>query len=167
MYLRTKNYEDALSSLDEIQNKDLRLKEAYQKLAYNRGVELYDGRKYADAALFFRTRIEVPCGPAPNARSHYWMAESYDGQGDMPAALRKYDDLRNSPGAYSTELYEQAGYGMGYVFFKLEVYDEASIAFRRYLTSRSGEARQRADAMLRTGDCFFVMKDNEQAVKRV
>ncbi|MBL0128212.1 MAG: tetratricopeptide repeat protein [Flavobacteriales bacterium] len=165
VYLRTKNYEDALTSLDEIQNKDLRLKEAYQKLAYNRGVELYDGRKYADAALFFERALKYPVNQRLNAQSNYWMAESYYGQGDMPAALRKYDDLRNTPGAYSTELYEQAGYGMGYVFFKLKQYDEASIAFRRYLTSRSGEARQRADAMLRTGDCFFVMKDNEQAVK--
>lgn len=165
VYLKSKNYEDALASLDEIQNKDIRLKEAYQMLAYNRGVELYEGRKYADAALFFERALKYPANQSVNARAHYWMAESYYGQGDMAAALRKYDELRNAPGAYSTELYEQAGYGMGYVFFKLKQYDEAAVAFRRYVGSRKGEARQRADAMLRTGDCYFVTKDNEQAVK--
>ena len=165
VYLKSKNYEDALASLDEIQNKDLRLKEAYQMLAYNRGVELYEGRKYADAALFFERALKYPANQSVNARSHYWMAESYYGQGDMPAALRKYDDLRNSPGAYSTELYEQAGYGMGYVFFKLKQYDEAVVAFRRYVASSKGESRQRADAMQRAGDCYFVTKDNAQAVK--
>jgi TolA-binding protein len=165
VYLKTKNYEDALASLDEIQNKDIRLKEAYQKLAYNRGVELYEGRKYADAALFFERALKFPTNQRVNAQAHYWMAESYYGQNDLAASLRKYDDLRNSPGAYSTELYEQAGYGMGYAFFKLKQYDEASVAFRRYAGARTGEARQRADAMLRTGDCFFVLKQNEQAVK--
>ncbi len=165
VYLKTRNYEDALASLDEIQNKDLRLKETYQKLAYNRGVELYEGRKYADAALFFERALKFPQDQGMNARAHFWMAESYYGQADYPAALRKYDDLRNSPGAYSTSLYEQAGYGMGYVFFKLKQYDEAAIAFRRYIQSSQGEARQRADAMLRAGDCYFVLKDNAQAVK--
>ncbi len=165
VYLKTKNYEDALASLDEIQNKDLRLKEAYQKLAYDRGVELYEGRKYADAALFFERALKFPVSQEVNARAHYWMAESYYGQGDMPAALRKYDDLRNSPGAYSTDLYEQAGYGMGYTFFKLKQYDEAATSFRRYVAGKKGESRQRADAMLRIGDCYFVMKDNVQAIK--
>lgn len=165
VYLKTRNYEDALASLDEIQNKDLRLKETYQKLAYNRGVELYEGRKYADAALFFERALKFPQDQGMNARSHFWMAESYYGQADYPAALRKYDDLRNSPGSYSTSLYEQAGYGMGYVFFKLKQYDEAAVAFRRYIQSSQGEARQRADAMLRAGDCYFVLKDNAQAVK--
>lgn len=165
VYLKTRNYEDALASLDEIQNKDLRLKETYQKLAYNRGVELYEGRKYADAALFFERALRYPQSQALNAGAHFWMAESYYGQGDLPAALRKYDDLRNSAGSYSTALYEQAGYGMGYAFFKLKQYDEAAIAFRRYVQSSKGEARQRADAMLRAGDCYFVLKDNAQAVK--
>lgn len=165
VYLRTKNYEEALAALDEIQNKDLRLKEAYQKLAYDRGVELYEGRKYADAALFFERALKYPVNQQVNAKAHYWMAESYYGQGDLPAALRKYDDLRNSPGAYSTDLYEQAGYGMGYTYFKLKDYGEASTAFRRYVGAKKGESRQRADAMLRTGDCYFVMKDNAQAIK--
>lgn len=165
VYLKTRNYEDALASLDEIQNKDLRLKEAYQKLAYNRGVELYEGRKYADAALFFERALKYPVHQGTNAKAHFWMAESYYGKGDLTAALRKYDDLRNSPGAYSTDLYEQAGYGMGYAYLKQKDYAEAATAFRRYVMSRKGEARQRADAMLRAGDCFFVLKDNEQAVK--
>ncbi|HRO98029.1 MAG TPA: tetratricopeptide repeat protein [Flavobacteriales bacterium] len=165
VYLRTKNYEEALASLDEIQNKDLRLKEAYQKLAYDRGVELYEGRKYADAALFFERALKYPVNQEVNAKAHYWMAESYYGQNDLPAALRKYDELRNSPGAYSTDLYEQAGYGMGYTYFKLKDYGEAATAFRRYVGAKKGESRQRADAMLRTGDCYFVMKDNAQAIK--
>lgn len=165
VYLRTRNYEAALEALDEIQNKDLRLREAYQKLAFDRGVELYEGRKYADAALFFERALKFPVDQQVNAKAHFWMAESYYGKGDLQAALRKYDDLRNSPGAYATELYEVAGYGMGYTFFKLKQYDEAIVSFRRFVAGRGGEARQRSDAMLRIGDAYFVLRDNAQAIK--
>jgi len=165
VYLKTKNYEAALEALDEIKNKDLRLQEAYQKLAYDRGVELYEGRKYADAALFFERALKYPVNQRVNTQAHFWMAESYYGQGDMQAALRKYNDLRNAPGAYATDLYEQAGYGMGYTFFKRKQYDEAAVAFRRFVATGQGEPRQRADAMVRIGDSYFVQKDNAQAIK--
>ncbi|MEZ4739476.1 MAG: tetratricopeptide repeat protein [Flavobacteriales bacterium] len=165
VYLKTKNYEAALASLDEIKNKDIRLQSAYQKLAYDRGVELYEGRKYMDAALFFEKALKFPVDPKVNAKAHFWMAESYYGQGDYSAALRKYDALRNSPGSYATELYEQAGYGMGYTFFKMKQYDEAATSFRRFIAGKQGEALQRSDAMLRIGDSYFVTKDNAQAIK--
>ncbi len=165
VYLRTRNYEAALEALDKIEQKDIRSQEAYQMLAYNRGVELYEGRKYKDAALFFERALKYPVEPQVNARAHFWMAESYYGQGDLSAALRKYEALRNSPGAYATNLYEQAGYGMGYTFFKLKQYDEAAVAFRRFVGTGAGEGRQRSDAMLRIGDSYYVSRDNEQAIK--
>lgn len=165
VYLKTKNYEAALASLDQIQNKDLRLQEAYQKLAFDRGVELYEGRMYKDAALFFEKALKFPVNQGVNAKAHFWMAESYYGQGDYSAALRKYDDLRNSPGAYATDLYEQAGYGMGYTFFKMKQYGEAATAFRRFVAAEKRATTQRADAMVRLGDCYFVTKENAQAVK--
>ncbi|MBP6313189.1 MAG: tetratricopeptide repeat protein [Flavobacteriales bacterium] len=165
VYLKTKNYEAALEALDEIQNKDLRLQEAYQRLAFDRGVELYEGRKYKSAALFFERALKYPVDQSVNAKANFWMAESYYGDGDLPAALRKYDDLRNTAGAYATDMYELAGYGMGYTFFKMKDYNEASTAFRRFTATGKGDAKQRADAMLRIGDCYFVNKQNDLAVK--
>ena len=165
VYLKTRNYEDALEALDQVRNKDLRLQEAYQKLAFDRGVELYEGRKYADAALFFERALKYPVNKEVNARSHYWKGESLYAQGEYQAAMRAYDALRNSPGAYSTELYELAGYSQGYCYFKQKQYSEATTSFRRFVGTGRGEARQRSDAMLRIGDAYFVMKDEAQAIK--
>lgn len=168
VYLKTKNYEAALASLDEIKNKDIRLQEAYQKLAFDRGVELYEGRKYQEAVAFFERALKFPVDQQVNAKAHFWMGEAYYGAGDHSAALRKYDDLRNSPGSYATSLYEQAGYSMGYAFFKQKDYAEASTSFRRFISTGKGEAKYRADAMLRLGDCYFAgpaIRDNEQALK--
>ena len=44
VYLTTKNYDDALASMDKIKNKDPRMQKAYQTIVYNRAVEQYHNR---------------------------------------------------------------------------------------------------------------------------
>lgn len=163
VFLKTKNYEEALKALDAIRTKDIRLQGACQKLAYDRGVELYEGHKYAEAVPFFAKALKFPVDKEANARAHFWMGESYYEQGDYQAALGKYDDLRNSTGAYATELYEQASYSMGYCWFKQKNYPEAATAFRRFVDVPGIARDQKADALVRIGDCYFVAKDEPTA----
>ncbi len=165
VFLKTKNYEAALEALDAIKSKDLRLQEVYQKLAFDRGVELYEGHKFKDAAMFFEKALTYPVDKATNAKAHYWQGESYYAQEDYDAALKKYDDLRNSSGAYATDLYEQASYSMGYCYFKQKQYDEAATSLRRFVGVSDIDKTQKADAMVRIGDCYFVNKDEPTAVK--
>jgi tetratricopeptide (TPR) repeat protein len=42
LYLDTRNYKDALAALESIKNKNIRTQEAYQKVAYYRGVEFFN-----------------------------------------------------------------------------------------------------------------------------
>lgn len=165
VFLKTRNYEAALEALDAIKSKDIRLQEVYQELAYNRGVELYEGHKYQDAALFFEKALKFPVDKSTNAKAHYWQAESYYAQGDYDAALRKYDALRNSSGAYATDLYEEASYSQGYCYFKQKQYDEAATSLRRFVAVAGIPKDQKANAMLRIGDCYFVAKDEPTAIK--
>ena len=165
VFIKTRNYEDALATLDAIKSKPLPLQEAYQKLAFDRGVELYEGRKYQDAALFFEKALKYPVNQEANAKAHYWMGESYFAQEDYDAALKKYDDLRNSPGSFATELYEEASYSMGYAYFKQKQYGEASTSFRRFASAGDIEPKQKADAMMRVGDCAFLASDEPMAVQ--
>lgn len=164
VYLKTKNYEAALTALDAIKDKDIRLKEAYQKLAFDRGAELYEGRKYADALAFFKKALVYPVDPKATVQAHYWAGESNYAMGNYEAALAKYDDVRNAGGAYASALFEQAGYSMGYAYFKLKQYGEAATAFRRAIDNASLPKAQREDAMARTGDCYYVGKDNAAAI---
>jgi TolA-binding protein len=165
VFLKTKNYEAALEALDAIKEKDIRLQEVYQELAFNRGVELYEGHKYADAATFFEKTLKFPVDKTTNAKAHFWQGESYFAQDDYDAALKKYDDLRNSSGAYETSLYEEASYSQGYCYFKQKQYDEAATSFRRYVGATGIDKDHKADAMVRIGDCYFVGKDEPTAVK--
>jgi TolA-binding protein len=164
VYLKTRNYEAALTALDAIRTKDLRLRTAYQKLAFDRAVELYEARKYDQAIAFLDRSLKDPVDQQAAVAARYWAAECEFAQGRYDDALHRYDAVRNSGGAYASELYEQAGYGMGYCFFKQKNYAEAATSFRRATDADGLPKAQRNDAMVRTGDCYFATKDEANAI---
>ncbi len=52
-YMRLKNYQAAMNSLEKITTRDDRLKTAYQKVAYYRGIELFRNKNFQDAVATF------------------------------------------------------------------------------------------------------------------
>ncbi len=164
VYLKTRNYEAALAALDAIKNKDLRLKEAYQKLAFDNGVELYEARKYQQARAAFQKALTYAVDPKVTVQAHYWGGEAAYAMGDYIGALAKYDAVRNTGGAYASALYEQASYSMGYAFFKQKKYDEAATAFRRTVEHADLPKAQYNDALVRTGDSYYVTKNFPAAI---
>ncbi len=176
VYMKTRNYEKALASLDKIQNKDNRIKEAYQVVAYNRGVELFQSEKYTDAEKNFDKVFTYPVSPTLNADARFWKAEiSYRLQ-DYPKANQRFNAFLNEPGAYNSEFYGLAHYSQGYSYFKLANgednfetagtwYANANTSFRKYVDGiASIEPRKVNDAYMRIGDCFFVAKSYSQAI---
>lgn len=176
VYMKTRNYEKALTSLDKIQNKDNRVKEAYQVVAYNRGVELFQSEKYADAEKNFDKVFIYPVSPTLNADARFWKAEiSYRLQ-DYPKANQRFNAFLIEPGAYNSEFYGLAHYSQGYSYFKLANgednfetagawYGNANTSFRKYVDGTASiEPRKVNDAYMRIGDCFFVAKSYAQAI---
>ena len=60
VYMTTKNYDDALESLDRIADKDDRLKVAYQTIVFNRAVELYHNESFQLAREHFSSVKKLP-----------------------------------------------------------------------------------------------------------
>jgi TolA-binding protein len=177
VYMNTRNYEKALASLDKIQNKDSRIKEAYQVVAYNRGVELFQSEDYTNAEKFFDKVPTYPVNPEFNADAKFWKAEIAYRQGSYPKARERYNAFLNEPGAFSSQNYGLAHYGLGYTWFKMAneednydvsvgQYNNANTSFRKYVDgNQSKDAKKVNDANLRIGDCFFVQKSYAQAIQ--
>jgi TolA-binding protein len=164
IYLTSRNYDMALSSIDEYENPDIRLRDAYQRIAFNKGVSLFQERLFADAITYFDKSLKYDQGATITAQALYWKAESFYNRGDYANAVKTYEKFIYSPGAVLTPYFNLANYNIGYAFFQQERFKEAPSWFRRYTAYRAEkDATKLADANLRIGDSYFMVNDYQAA----
>ena len=166
-FQNTRNYKQALESLNKIQNKNNRIKEAYQRIAFYRGLEQYSDLKFEDALDLFNTSLEQgDYDQTLIARCLYWKAESLYRLGEYKEALTIYQEFLISPRAFSQYEFNLAHYNIGYCHFDLEQYSNASRDFRKYIdvVKKGGNKKILADTYNRLGDCAFVLSDYSLAI---
>ncbi len=166
VYLTTRNHVRALDALDKIQRKSPKEKKAYQKLAFNHGVDLFQSGQFDQANAFFKRSRSFPEDATLAAESHYWQGEISMKSGSDAPALSHYRTFLNTPGAFNSTKYNEGEYGAGYALFRQRKYRDAQVSFRKYADAETGAGPggHRADALLRIGDCFYIDKDYGRAV---
>lgn len=165
VYMKSKNYEAALISLDRIPNKDQRTKEAYQIVTFNRAVELFNQKKYDESATYFNKVNTYNVNQDLIAEAIYWKAELAYKQGDYQRSASMFTEFLLEPGGFNSDWYDDAYYNAGYAYFKQKNYSQALSMFRKFSDNYKGDdSRKINDAYLRTGDCFYVEKKYAQAI---
>ncbi|MGM0407413.1 MAG: tetratricopeptide repeat protein [Bacteroidota bacterium] len=159
-YLYTSNYKEALNSLEKISEKDHAMKEAYQKVAYYRGLELFNNLHYQEAIETFNKSLQYPgYNKAIYAQANYWKAEAYYQLDEYEKAVEGYNNFLLTSGAFQLDEYNLAHYNMGYAYFKLKDYANAIQWFRKYIGFiKNEESRTVADAYNRIGDSYFISR---------
>ncbi len=166
VYFTTKNYKAALASLENIKTLDSKLKEAYQKIAYYRGVELFNNRKYPDAILHFNKSDNYLINKKIKAENSYWRAESYYRLNNYQASIGEFKNYIFEPEAIAANDVNKAHYGIGYSYFKLKEYENANQWFRKYVQNAKGaNTKTKNDALNRVGDCFYIDKKYKAAIE--
>lgn len=166
-YMYTRNYKDALSSIEKIKNKTEDIKEAYQRIAYFRGLELYSNMEMESALqMFNKSLIHASYNHILKAEAHYWRAETFYRLGQYQRAVDDYTMFQQSLGSYNFPEYNNSYYAMGYAYFNLKNYKEASVWFRKYIELSGDKPHDKqADACNRSGDCFFMAQNYRQAIE--
>ena len=159
-YLYTSNYKDALSSLEKISEKDHGMKEAFQKVAYYRGLELLNNLHYQNAVETFDKSLQYSgYNRVIAAQTNYWKAEAYYQLGEYEKAIECYNKFILTSGAFQLEEYNLAHYNMGYAYFELKDYPNAILWFRKYIGFNKNEkSKNIADAFNRIGDSYFISR---------
>ncbi len=166
VFMVTKNYRDAISAIDKIKVKNQEINQAYQRVTYYRGLELFNEQSYDQALDFFDKSLENNYSNSLTASARYWRAEAKYRSGDYNSAISGFNQFLQSPGAFSTPEYNEAYYSLGYAYFKLEDYDHAGSAFRKYQDASAGKRTQKvADVYNRLGDSYFIARDYAEATK--
>jgi TolA-binding protein len=167
IYTTMKNYPAALASMDKIENKDFKIKTAYQLMSYNYGVELFQGNQLDKSIEYFKQVKKYPMDPRLNALSLYWIAEAYFRKQDFSTSASWYRTFLLEPGGYSLEQHNDAYYNMGYCYFNQKDYVNAATTFRTFTQDSSETSKSKlTDAYLRIGDCYYVQKpaDDNNAI---
>ncbi|WP_114492862.1 tetratricopeptide repeat protein [Candidatus Ulvibacter alkanivorans] len=153
-YITSKNYKAAIELLEN--NKSFENKLAYQKVAFYRGIELYNAGKYQEAITYFDKSLKEPRDQVFTARATLWKAESDYNLSNFEASLIGYKQFLQLPGASATPEHDNIRYNLAYNQFKLKNYSEAIENFKSYATSGTAESVRQKDAYLRLGDSYFV-----------
>lgn len=165
IYLTTSNYKDALASIEKIQINTPRLRSAYQRIAYYRGVELFNNGDFAGAVAHFDKSARFPENNSVAAQALYWKGEAQYRQERYAEAITTMERFLVSPGAFSLNMYNRANYTIGYAHFKNKSYSRAVTAFRKFIGERGEEPRLINDATLRIADSYFISKEYQLAME--
>lgn len=165
VFITTKSYKEALEAIESIKVLTPELKQAHQKVAYYRGVDLFNNKQYAEAIKLFDKSTTYLFDKNIRANAIYWKAESFYRLNDYPSAVEYYFDYISEPGAIGKSELSDANYNIGYSYYKLKDYTNSNLWFRKYVTFKPmANAKKINDAYNRIGDGYFMQKDYVNAI---
>ena len=165
-FLQEKNYKAALSSLDKIPNKDNRLEEAYQRVAFFRGLEMFTNLEIeASIDMFDKSLKYEKYDRSLRARAIYWRGEAWYRLAHFDEAKTDYETFMGIPGSMLLSEYNMVRYNLGYAFFNLKDYTNALNHFKTFDESVTNvKPEVLADTKNRIADCFYITTDYPMAI---
>ena len=164
VFITTKSYKEAIEAIENIKVLTPELKQAYQKVAYYRGVDLFNNMEFAEAIKLFDKSNTYLFDKNIRASAIYWKAESYYRLSNYPKAIEIYQAYIAEPGAIGKSELSDANYNVGYSYYKLKDYPNSNLWFRKFVTFKpQADAKKINDALNRIGDGYFMVSDFNNA----
>lgn len=162
-FITSKNYEEAMRLLEN--NRNFSDKQAYQKVAYYYGLELYEEGDYYEAIKNFEKALSESRDQKITAKATYWKAESEFNVNRIDDAIIGYREFAGMSAAQGTDELQDLNYNLGYAYFKKNEYAKAIDYFKKYTSDSQNDAKRRDDALLRLGDSYFVSSQYWPAIE--
>ncbi len=176
--LSTKNFKEAVEVIEGISNRNLNINRSYQKVAFYRGVELFNQGVFQEAVRFFDKSLTQSIDKNISAMAYFWKGESLYRLGSLKPAVAEFQKfVRGFPVTNGLEPENSmiaANYALGYCYFKQQDYllaishfesaskeiqaSDATIQQHQFIQSIFG------DLLLRLGDAHFAISAYPQAI---
>jgi TolA-binding protein len=165
-YMQIKNYKAALASLDKITNKDARLQEAYQRVTFFRGLELFKNMEIeASADMFDKSLKYQKYNTSLRARAVYWRGEANYRLAQYDKARDDYELFMGLPGSVLLSESKLVRYNLGSALFNLKDYSNALANLKSFEADAKGVKPEIiSDARDRIADCYFITTDYQSAI---
>jgi tetratricopeptide (TPR) repeat protein len=165
VFTTTKNYKDAVEAIEQIKELTPELKQAYQKVAYYRAIDLYNNMNYEDAIKYFDKSMSYKFDKNINAQAYYWKGETYYKLKQYQKAIDNYTAYISEPGAIGKMEISDANYNIGYAYNKMGDYTNSILWFRKFVTFKpQANDKKINDALNRIADGYFINREYSNAV---
>ena len=164
-YYNSHNYAAAYEAIKKIPAPDNDVLQALQKISYFNGLEAYGEGELTAAKRALAESLEVGLNAKYNALAAFWLGEIAYSEGDIDEALRRYRGYMARAPRTGRE-YAMAQYNVGYCYFNEKNYTQAGVAFNDFLDIYTGKDSFRADALNRSGDIHYALREFDTALKR-
>lgn len=161
-YITSKNYKEAFVLLKG--KKSFESKKAYQKVAFYRGIELYNENNYKAAENMFDASLKEQQDPKYTTRATFWKAEADYNLTDYEEALIGFKQFQQQTGASETKEYKNLDYNLAYTYFKQKNYAKATEHFKTFIDAHKEDKVRLNDAYLRLADGYFVSSNYNEAI---
>jgi TolA-binding protein len=164
--LNTHNYQEALNYLGKIKTKDKKIKKAYQRASFFRGLELFNNLQFDESLKAFELSLKyADLDPVIALRSYYWSGETQYRLKNINDALDNYNLFIASEEAKDCPEYVMVPYNIGYCWFNKKAYSSAATWFNKYENAEPVKKdKVMADTYNRLGDCSFVNGKYQDAI---
>ncbi len=165
-YLKTNNYDVAISHIEALRNRSQAINTVYQQVTLLKGIQLFNDSRFAPAIAMFNKSLSTPIDSENSYAANYWKGESYSIGSRWVDAINAYSKVVFNRSASKSVYYLKSRYGLGYAYYNTKVYDRAKIQFAEFSKAYNGEydKLQYLDALIRLGDCYFAEKNYSAAI---
>ncbi|MEQ8472194.1 MAG: tetratricopeptide repeat protein [Marinoscillum sp.] len=162
-YLKTSNYDQAITHLESIKNKSTPLKKAYQKVTFQKGQLLFNDSKFKEAVGFFQKAVSFSMDQEIAAEAQYLVGECYAVLNDYSKAKTAYQACINMR---VKEWNNLSRYGLAYIYYNEKNYHLALDYFEAFIQNSFKRDELTIDARLRLADCYYVQKQYDRAIRQ-
>lgn len=178
VFLNTRDYDRAVNTLEGIKNRTPKLNATYQKVTYNRGVQLYQNGQKEEARRYFNKSLDYPIDKRISVLSSFWMGTIANEAQEWNISKQHITTFLIGAKSFN-DLPEESNltmgqYVQGYNLLKLNDHKGALTNFKTAVDgikkniSRIQSDRIKVavlgDAVLRAGDCHFKNKQYSDAL---
>lgn len=181
IFATNRDYQQALDILERMppQSRTPELQEAYQKAAFNRGLQLLQENNAAQAKAMFNRSLSAPVDAQVRAQTLYWLADLAHQEGDYNQSIQLNNQFlslaKTMQGLPPQASLYTGNYLQGYNYLKQDNYPAALDYFqatvegiqrnRPYIADETVRDRILGDAVLRSGDAYFQRNQYDQAIR--
>ncbi len=153
-YLKTSDYDLAISELEEAGISNRTQQDVYQKITFQKGLQAFNDGDFRASKVWFQKSQSYPIDRQLLNETHFFLGEIHLRYEEYVQAIMSYQ--KQNPRT------PESSYGIGYALFNQQKYQEAIPYFTASAAVASNEMRQ--DAALRLADCYFATKAYEPAL---